>query len=431
MIDNIIVGVFNAAMTVAVCNLFFASFASPRNFKFRRLVMFILTAVFALLLVLQVGKGLNFVLLLSVIAVLSFLYKTKWINRIFLSVAFVLLSSLAELIVAISSGFILSVELDTLKTGMYYVSGILLSKLLSLIMVVFLRAGKHSLPLTRVKGIWLYIGLLPLASVIMIFVISDYMYMIQEQLVMQTIALVGMCLLIASNILVFYVLDKMCENFETKQRLALIDELLGAQKRRYSELYESQQEVIKVRHDLKNVMLGLSYRLEREEYAEALEYVQKQCTLLDGHNNTMVFNNNIIDTILFAKQKRAMLTGIQMVIDNELHTDIRIDPIDIAVIIGNVLDNAIEAVEKSGFAERKIQVDIMSQREVIVFLIRNPVEEKIDVNNLVSTKSNKREHGLGLAQVSEIIKRYNGELLLDCDAQTFSTTIVLNNTNDE
>lgn len=427
MIDNIVVGVFNAVMTVAICSLFFASFAPPKRFKIRHMVIFVLTTIFSLFLALQVKKAINFILLLSVIFALSFLYETKWTNRIFLSIAFVLLSSLAELIVAVSSSAILSVELDTLKTGVYYVAGILLSKLLSLIMVVFLRAGKHSLPLTRIKGMWIYVGLLPLSSVVMVFVISDYMYTIQEHPVMQTGALMGMCLLIASNILIFYVIDKIFENFEAKQRLVLVDELLETQKRRYNELYESQQEVIKVKHDLKNIMLGLSYRIGRGEYTEALEYTQKQCVLLETNDDTVLFNNNVIDTIVFAKQRRAMSAGIQLSIDNELHTEIRIDPIDVAVIIGNVLDNAIEAVERGGITEPKIQLGIMSRQELLIFLIRNPVAEKVDVNNLITTKANRREHGLGLAQVSELIKRYNGEMLLDCDAQTFSTTIILNN----
>lgn len=427
MIDNIVVGMFNAVMTVIICCLFLTSFVPAKSFRIRRVVIFVLTIIFSLLLALQVKKEINFVLLLSVIFALSFMYETKWANRIFLSLAFVLLSSLAELIVAVSSSVILSVELDALKTGTYYVAGILLSKLLSLIMVVFLRAGKHSLPLTRIKGMWLYVGLLPISSVVMIFVISDYMYTIQEHTLMQTVALMGMCLLIASNILVFYVIDKIFENFEAKQRQALIDELLETQKSRYNELYESQQKVIKVKHDLKNVMLGVLYRIERGEYTEVAEYIKKQCALLETRDDMVVFNNSVIDTVVYAKQRRAMSAGIQLTIDNELCTEIRIDPIDIAIIIGNVLDNAIEAVEKSVITEPKIQLELMSRRELLVFLVRNPVAEKIDVNNLVTTKANRREHGLGLAQVSELIKRYKGEMLLDCDAQTFSTTIMLNN----
>lgn len=432
MFDNLIVNLFNGLITVYIACLFFSAFAPKKDFRGRPMVLMGLMVLFCVSLVLQLDKAVNFAVLLSVVIGLAFLYQTKWYNRIFLGVAFVLLSSFAELVVAMSSSYILDVEVDVLKTGMYFVVGILLSKLLSFIIVAILRWGRHRLPLTRMGGTWLYISLLPIASVVTIFIISDYIYLIQDQPMMQTITLVGMCLLIAANILIFYVIDRICDQLTARQNLAVANELLESQRAAYRALCDSQDEVRKTRHDLKNSMIGVLHLLQNGQVEAAQAYIRERCDLLDADKRNLLCYNDIVDAVLYAKKQMADSHGVTMRINVELTNPIQTDAIDFAVLLGNALDNAIEAAERMQNGNREVSLSIITKGETIVMIIRNPVEEKLDVNHLMTTKTDTKCHGFGLLQMQQLTQKYSGDLLLDCGDEEFKTTIILgNNTNEQ
>lgn len=431
MFDNLIVNLFNGLITVYIACLFYSAFAPKNEFRGRVWVLVGLTVLFCSSLILQLDKAINFVVLLSVVIGLAFLYQTKWYNRIFLGVAFVLLSSFAELVVAMSSSYILDVEVDVLKTGMYFVVGILLSKLLSFIIVAILRWGRHRLPLTRMGGTWLYISLLPIASIVTIFIISDYIYLIQDQPMMQTITLVGMCLLIAANILIFYVIDRICDQLTARQNLAVANELLESQRAAYRALCDSQDEVRKTRHDLKNSMIGVLHLLQNGQVEAAQAYIRERCDFLDADKRNLLCYNDIVDAVLYAKKQMADSRGVTMHINVELTNPIQTDAIDFAVLLGNALDNAIEGVEKMPRERRTVSVSIITKGGTVAIIIRNPVEKKLDVNRLMTTKEDARSHGFGLLQMRHLTQKYGGELLLDCDDEEFKTTIIVNNIDNE
>ncbi len=431
MVDNLIVNLFNGLITVYITCLFYSAFAPKKEFKGRPWVLAGLTVLFCTSLVLQLDKAVNFLILLGLVIGLAYLYQTKWYNRIFLGVAFVLLSSFAELVVALSSSFILGVEVDTLKTGMYFIVGILLSKLLSFIIVAILRWGRHRLPLARMGGTWLYISLLPIASIVTIFIISDYIYLVQNQPMMQTITLVGMCLLIAANILIFYVIDRICDHFTTQQNLAVANELLESQRAAYRALCDSQDEVRKTRHDLKNAMIGVLHLLQSGQIEAAKAYIQERCDLLDADKRNLLCYNDIVDAVLYAKKEMADRHGVTLHINVELTNPIQTDAIDFAVLLGNALDNAIEATRRMPKERRAVSVSIIIKGGTVVIIIRNPVENKLDVEHLMTTKEDARSHGFGLLQMRHLTQKYGGELLLDCDDEEFKTTIIVNNTDSE
>lgn len=179
--NNIVFNIFNGLISIYINCFFFETFSPKKEFKSRKPVLFGLTIIFILSLIFQINKLMNFITLLLVVLALSLLYHAKWYNRIFLSFAIILLSSFAELVVALSTSYILDVEVATLKTGIYFVTGVLFSKLLSFIITAIIRLGGHSLPLRKLGSLWLYISMLPIASVIMLFIISDYIYIIQDQ----------------------------------------------------------------------------------------------------------------------------------------------------------------------------------------------------------------------------------------------------------
>ena len=106
---------------------------------------------------------------------------------------------------------------------------------------------------------------------------------------------------------------------------------------------------------------------------------------------------------------------------------IKISLIDVAIILGNALDNAIEATEKTNNVKKEIDVTINIKNDLVIITIRNPVENDVDTDHLVSSKRNDGSFGYGLSSMRSIATKYNGEVLLLCKDNIFQTTIYLRN----
>lgn len=85
---------------------------------------------------------------------------------------------------------------------------------------------------------------------------------------------------------------------------------------------------------------------------------------------------------------------------------------DLCILLGNILDNAIEASQNEKINNRYIIMDIYNFSGYEIFEVKNKISSSIlDKNRmLTSSKSNKILHGYGLKQIRTIIEKYYGHL---------------------
>ncbi len=230
--------------------------------------------------------------------------------------------------------------------------------------------------------------------------------------------------MIFMNVMLFYIIDKINEHFETKHNLDTAKELIENQKATYKTLYENQQEIRKVRHDLKNSMVGILYELENKKTEDAISRMKGILELLEEQRFSFS-GNNIIDTLMNFKKREAANYNIQWEESIHLSESLNIDPIDFSVLLGNALDNAIEATAKQTTHPKTIFVSIAYKQENLLMVIKNPVDSLIDTTNLESTKQNKNHHGFGILQMKQLAQKYNGEVFLECTDEQFKTSILI------
>ena len=94
---------------------------------------------------------------------------------------------------------------------------------------------------------------------------------------------------------------------------------------------------------------------------------------------------------------------------------------DIVTLLGNLLDNAIEACEKLS-GNKVIQFKMIIEEGQLVLSIRNTVKDavKIEDNRIVTSKRDKSQHGIGLMNVDSVIRKNNGTSVLKCEDGWFS-----------
>lgn len=180
-----------------------------------------------------------------------------------------------------------------------------------------------------------------------------------------------------------------------------------------SAAYEAQR---KLTHDFREHLSVLSGLLQSNQISEASDYISQ---LQEAHTERILLvntHNATIDAILNQKGYKAQNSHIEMRFETNDLSGIHIHPTDCTIVLGNLLDNAIEACQKLPENERWIQVSIVrnflpnNQIGSVYISVLNPsAPVKIVNQNIATTKPNASFHGFGLRNVKTILEKYGAE----------------------
>lgn len=208
------------------------------------------------------------------------------------------------------------------------------------------------------------------------------------------------------------------------------EQQIHAQAEHYKNLAEANYEVRRFRHDFKNIRIAIEKLLDRGEYDEALKLIRQCNDSLEnpgGFHPTFDTGNGIADALLTDKQEKAMECNAQISFNGVIPPD-SLSPTDLCVILGNSLDNALDACEKiHGQDNKTISVSCQCSSGFLFLSITNPIAEKVVIrnNHIATTKENKTLHGFGLYSLHSIVKKYDGEVQLSATEDSFTVNIDL------
>lgn len=363
---------------------------------------------------------------------LSSLYKFKWHTRLFVSIFIAIIIAFSEVLIAMIFTVLLNVDLAyTQENLILFAICTLISKFLAFLIVRLLSSKEKG------NSNWLSVTLalntmpLPIASLLILILLFECCYKIRE-FGFQMTTLVASIFLIVANLLVFYLIDKQYDYIKTKQQLYFAQNHIKNQISHYDELYRSQNDMRKYKHDIKNRMLALIGLLNGGNANKALAELKSDLNMLDESVNSIVNTGNpIIDAVIQSKINVAKSKNVDIVISSKLTKNIEIDSLELGVLLGNAIDNAIEATEKVSCKQRNVYVSMITAEELLSIEIKNPVGGHVDTQRLLSQKSDKQNHGYGIKSIQTIAEKYYGHVSFACEDNTFSINIVLNNeTND-
>ena len=265
--------------------------------------------------------------------------------------------------------------------------------------------------------ICLVMPLISLAMMISFLTLSDYYASWNGYL----LVLVNVLLLLFLNIFVvyFYITAARSNEAEKKSRLYRQKEVLVYQ--HYQKLEESYRQSRKIVHDVKNHIQALGKLYEEGQIEEAEKYKEEVFHLLNQNNHTWYTENRMLNIILNEKLCHENLRDARLELDIEENCLDRIREIDITTIFANLLDNAIEAMGRDKEPEEKY-LKILAKREKEFLMIQ--------VENSKSRHPEKWEghQGLGLENVREAIKPYEGNCTITDEEKRFQAVILIPNT---
>lgn len=219
-------------------------------------------------------------------------------------------------------------------------------------------------------------------------------------------------------------------NNQLKILTANYEHQIEVQAKYYKELAAANYDSRRFRHDYKNMQIAIEKLLADGKNQEALQLIQECGNAIDnpdGLQGAFDTGNGIADALLTDKQQTAKLCNAVIHFQGAIAQDALL-PTDLCVILGNTLDNAIEACQKlPPETEKTISITCSCNSGFLFLTVCNPVAEKVIVQNnrVATTKEDKTLHGFGLYSLQSVVKKYNGELHLHSTEDSFTVNIDL------
>ncbi|MDY4670773.1 MAG: GHKL domain-containing protein [Oliverpabstia sp.] len=216
------------------------------------------------------------------------------------------------------------------------------------------------------------------------------------------------------------------ENKEQKMNLKITqtrNQLLEENYQALNDIYTSNA---KLYHDLNNHLNVLYQFLEEGETEEAKEYIREISQPIQKLTKTVWTGVDVVDVIISSKVEKMRNKGISWDINAEFPKNTNIQPYDLCTILSNLLDNAVEAVERTG---RKGNISL-TIRKINYFLMIRIANSCIGKNNSFdalpkTTKEDKTMHGWGLQNVQQTVQKYGGTLKFRQEENQFIVDVMM------
>lgn len=181
------------------------------------------------------------------------------------------------------------------------------------------------------------------------------------------------------------------------------------------------------RHDYHNHLQTLKALLKLNQVGEAREYLDGLENDLDNIKQVIESGNVNVDAILNSKLSLALKENIKVNYKVEVPQKLTVTDIDLCVLIGNLIDNAVEACQKMNEEEGdkfiRLYIGILKKQLYIsVTNATNEVIRKLDEDYITTKRGN---HGHGLKRINNIVLKYDGYINRKNEPGVFVTEIML------
>lgn len=357
--------------------------------------------------------------------ILLFLYKGNLRFKFILVLVVVVLGVIAETLVTF---IFMALGINIIEEGsnnndyLYFASAV--SKIFWFIFVKLIAIISRKNKQTKVGIIeWMEVFLVPIGSLIIFYIV------VWDNFFNITISkLIVFIVLFLINILTYYIYQVVQLHSEELLDRELIKQQNDYYKARYEDTQKQWNKLRKIKHDMKNnYVLELGY-LEEGKYEELRNFYNEAIGNLDSQEIIIDTGNIGIDSIINYKVELAKELSISVGKEVHVEGEISISNEDLNILLGNLFDNAIEAVSKLEESKRHIFFKLRSDKTAMFFQINNSfngIMKKNYKNEIITTKEDKESHGLGLKSIKEIVKKYEGKIDIKQRENQFEVKVFL------
>lgn len=328
------------------------------------------------------------------------LYKCNFLKKLLMVVLIYIINIIVE------SGVLYIFSYD-MQTDIFWVSVYECITSMGILLIVVLLEKTISVKRknSQIEGfLWVVLLGIPIVSIGMVVVL------VRNEIEKSYLIVVEVIGLLVINLIIFYLYNALENFYIQKKEQELIKQQIN--------MYENELEIMKksyynirgLRHDMKHHMMELKFLVKKGAYDEILSYIDSMGIFMLNSDEYVDSGNKEIDSTL-----NYLLQKADKILDNTkisivLPENLSVHTFSINVILGNLLDNAIEAAQNS--KEKYLGIDIRTKRGLLFITIENSYDGSIQLhkNEIVTSRKNKESHGIGLKNVKMIVEEQGGEM---------------------
>ena len=206
------------------------------------------------------------------------------------------------------------------------------------------------------------------------------------------------------------------------ERLEQSSRLAGLREVYYQGLRQQERQVRQLRHDLRNHLTVVRGLLEKGDAQGAAGYLDQMAASPALRGGKRLCDNETANVVLAAKAEAMERAGIAADFAVSLPGELPVADTDLAALLGNALDNAMEGVE--GAEEKRVTLRCRADKGLFMLRVENPAGAGI-APDLATTKADKSAHGFGIPGMREIAERYHGTLEVGVADNQFTLVVCL------
>lgn len=260
---------------------------------------------------------------------------------------------------------------------------------------------------------WLKFSMIPLltvASMLIMFFCSSVEAKVQTAYLFLSVGLIFI------NIFVIELMQGILEKEELLREGALAGQKKESQLAHYRDMQAVYERQGRKMHDYKNQIRTMQVLLKKGDTQAATALAERLTESISVEMAAVSTNHPVVDAVLNQKFHAAREQGVSMTFRVGDMGGLRLDEEETVILLSNLLDNAIHECVKVVRQGRKavIHVKLVQEGGKLIFSVRNPVVEKVQVTE-----------GTGLSNVKAVVDKYGGDFAVSCDMEKFQAVVML------
>lgn len=222
------------------------------------------------------------------------------------------------------------------------------------------------------------------------------------------------------NIIICVYMEVLNRYYIERNKAELSEQQLQAQKNQYIQIMNRQEETRSLWHDIKKYMAAMETLANADASEEMKNSLANIKNALEPIENIYDTGNSLVDSILNYGVKKASEHGVKINAQIWVDQHFNFPATDLFVIMGNTIDNAVEAcAQLQADDDRNIYIQLKQKNHLLFYEIKNNynTEQKKKIGDI---------HGYGLKNVKSCIERNGGKMAFNCDGNVYELSFYLN-----
>mgnify|MGYP001031816335 FL=1 len=236
-------------------------------------------------------------------------------------------------------------------------------------------------------------------------------------------------LMVFINLIIFDVYERMVSHTLAEKKNLIYEQEIEMCDRQAKDREAAYRQTRMLRHDLNDRLIGIGALLESGRSDEAAGQIRRMLEENRLHRDDVSHCGNLtLDALINYKHSLAADRDIRMECRIEVPPELFVEGTDLCIILGNLLDNALEAVGNLPVERRLVKLVVRLEKGTLHIMVENPYAGEIMENADGTIKSSKGQgdlHGYGLISARKTVEKYNGDLVIRHGEGVFRASAIL------